>query len=62
MKIPPNVQQGTVYINYDKFIGRNAVQVSKAGWKEIHYQAKGFVMYRVIKQVMCSRHKNYCTF
>ena len=62
MKTPQYVQLGMVYINYDKFIGRNPMWVSKAGWKEIHYQGKPFMMYKVIKQVMCSGHKNYHNF
>lgn len=31
MKTPQYVQLGMVYINYDKFIGRNPMWVSKAG-------------------------------
>lgn len=62
MKTPQYVQLGMVYINYDKFIGRNPKWVLKAGWKEIHYQGKPFMMYKVIKQVMCSGHKNYRIF
>lgn len=57
---PQNVQQGTGAINYDKLTGRDAVQVSKARRKQIHHHGKEFMIDKVIKQVMCGRHKDYC--